>query len=357
MKKYGLVVVLLILIVGVVLLSSKSSDSNNQISKTDAALNLSKSKVETQEGNLENSVEEKTLADDYNEEDDFFYEDIKPATDVYANATEAYDAVLKAAADYDDIVLEQFANLRNCSWCPEFFDSIKEKVVSKDLSENDRSYLAELLAVTGNVDNIKTLIEAYKNDTTDGEREVFIEALELSSGSEELLNYLKEELNTQDEALKESILAAVTNNGSTKAIEALYNETLKSGDKDGFYSLGIGIAEIIPEKEAIPYLVEIANKRDDYSHLAIKSLLNDGADGLREVVEIISRSNNSEENKRLLQDAIDHVGFDEDTERYVDNILATSSHPDVIAFAKEIKEDLASEDDDYDDDEDDFEEE
>ena len=153
----------------------------------------------------------------------------------------------------------------------------------------------------------------------------------------------------ENELLQESVVAAITNHGSRLAVDVLYKHTVESGDPDGYYSLGIGLGEIIPEEESLPYLTELATKRDPYSHLAVKSLLNYGTDGLKTVIEILENSDDPEFDRQMLEDAVDHVNYEEETEGYLKQIMSNTEKPVVTEFAKEILEDFELEDD-YDED-------
>ena len=178
------------------------------------------------------------------------------------------DKILASADDYDDIVLEQFAELPDsCEWCKELYEEVKGQMLETE-DENLKSYLAELLAITGKEENLETIFTAYQDSDDDNSRDAYLEALEFTAGDDNLVQFLTEKLSTinDDALLRESTIAAISNHGSRNAIESLYQETVKSGDPDGYYALGMGIGEIIPEDDSLPYLVELAEKKDDYSH-------------------------------------------------------------------------------------------
>ncbi len=284
------------------------------------------------------------------------YEDIKPAPQLYKTVNEALDAVLVGAKDYDDLVLEQFVDIGNkCSWCSEFFSDITERMLSKDSSDDERSYFAEVLAISGSVDNIAVLTDAIKNSTNEDDTDLYAEALELSMGKDDVVNYLEEYIKSDNELLAESSVAAITNHGSRKAIDVLYKHTVESGDEDGFYSLGIGLGEIIPDKDSLPYLVELANKKDKFSHLAVKAILNSGEPGLKTVLDMVSRSKAGELPEGFLEDAIDHVAYEDTTEGLLKEKLKNTTNDTEKEFIEDILEDMALEDEDdedlsYDDD-------
>ena len=160
------------------------------------------------------------LGEDYGEEDEYEDIDIRPATEVYTSSEDAFEAVKKGAQDYDDIILEQFVEIKDCEWCGEFFDSVKEAMLKPSASEDEQSYYSEILAISGSPTQVKTLVESIKNAGDEAKADLLAESLELALGDDTVVNYLKEELSeTTDPLLKESLVAAVTNQGSRLAAE------------------------------------------------------------------------------------------------------------------------------------------
>lgn len=273
--------------------------------------------------------------------------DVKPATELYKSAAEAFEAVQKGSVDYDDLVLEQFAELgEDCGWCPEFYQQVKDAMLSPEASQDQKSYYAEVLAMSGRVDNVGSLVDAVQNAPNQETAEVFAEALEVTAGDDQTVRYLGEQLSTDNPLLKESIIAAITNHGSRLAVETLYRKTVEGGDPDGFYSLGIGLGEVIPDEESLPLLTELASKRDSYSNLAVKALLNYGPEGLKIVNDILTNSKDAEVNRQLLQDAEDHVNYDEQTEKALKEIAENSKSPDYAKFAQDRLAEFATEEKD-----------
>jgi hypothetical protein len=242
-------------------------------------------------------------------------EEIKPATELYKSADEALAAIRAAAKNFDDIILEQFNNPGpNCSWCDSLYASVHELMFSTETTQDEKSYFAEILAVSGKVDNVRALVDAIRNSTKPEDGDVFAEALELASGKDDITSYLGSQLNGASDQLRESIVAALSNQNSRLAAETLYKHTIERSDADGYYSQGIGLGEFIPDEEAIPYLQELMLKRDQYSHLAVKALLNGGADGLRTVLDTLENSKDSEFDKKMIKDVVEHVTFDDNVE-------------------------------------------
>jgi hypothetical protein len=265
----------------------------------------------------------------------------KPAAQFYANAEEALKAIQAGARDYDDMILEQFTLPGDdCTWCPELYKSVKDLLGDQALPTDQRTFYAEILAISGRVDNLATLVEGIKNAPSKEIGDTYAEALELTMGKDDVVEFLSEHMGATNESLREASVAAITNQGSRLAAEALYKNTVDRGDPDGYYSVGIGLAELVPSEETLPYLQEIALKRDQYSHLAVKSLINGGQPGLQIVFDILNNSKDSEADKRLLQDAIDHVNYDEETEAFLKKTIETSKQTVAVEFAKSILEDF-----------------
>lgn len=270
----------------------------------------------------------------------------RPATDIYKNADEAIAAIKQAALSYDDLVLEQFTQpSEDCSWCEQFYTSVRELMLSAEINQDQRSYFAEVLAVSGRVENIKALVDAIKGAPSSEQADAMAEALELTVGKDAVVNYLGEQLNSDNDLLKEASVAAITNQGSRLAVDLLYKNTVDKGDADGFYSQGIGLGELVPEEDAMPRLQEIMLKRDQFSHLAVKSLLNAGAEGLKLVFDALANSKNPDFDREMIKGSTDHVSWDEDTMAVVEKAISSSKDPLVQEYAKQIKQDLKPDDD------------
>ncbi|MDC0358010.1 hypothetical protein OAO01_04270 [Oligoflexia bacterium] len=285
-------------------------------------------------------------------EDDYIDYDDRPAAEIYKTEEEALKAIEEGAKDYDDIVLEQFTEPGpDCTWCESFYATLTEKMLAPSLDEDSRSYFAEVLAISGKVEHIKTLVKAIDDAGDSDAADIYAEALELTIGGNDVVGYLTPFLDSKNELLQESAVAAVTNQGSKLAAETLYQHTVVAGDPDGYYSLGIGLAELIPEEETLPYLNELVAKRDKYSHLAVKALLNYGLEGVKIVFDSLTNSQDAVADKKMLEDAIDHVNYEDEIEAYLKKVVGTSKQPLVVEFAKEALEDFSL-DDEYDDEED-----
>ncbi|MCO6429301.1 MAG: hypothetical protein J5J00_00445 [Deltaproteobacteria bacterium] len=272
-------------------------------------------------------------------------EDVRPATEIYKTADEALLAVKNASKNYDDIVLEQFSEMSpNCSWCPAFYTSLAEMMTSQNSTQDERSYYAEVLAISGRVDNVKTLVESIKNAAKPDDADLYAEALELASGKDDVTTYLGSQLSGSNDTLREALVAAITNQSSRLAADILYKHTVERGDADGYYSEGIGLGEFIPDEEAMPFLQELVLKRDQYSHLAAKALLNSGIDGLRVLADSLENSKDYDFDDNLLKDAVDHTNFDPEVEEYLKTLLNTTKNPSVKKFAQASLDSFSEED-------------
>ena len=286
-----------------------------------------------------------TTNGDGQSEESIFESDDRPATDIYEDASSALSAVKKGAQTYDDIVLDQFVNLGDdCTWCNDFYGSIKELIADKELDVDEKSYYAEILAISGRKENVGELINAIKSTSSAQDSGIFAEALEMTTGGTEVLELLGSELrNADDEDLKESIIAAISNQGSSQAVQLTYEYTIEAGNPDGYYSAGTGLGEIIPENEAFPFLREKLSKKDGFSHLAAKSLINAGIDGVKSVVEVLETNNISESELTILKDTVDHVNFDEETEKYFKEVVSQSENPALVQWSQDVLESFEQE--------------
>ncbi len=286
------------------------------------------------------------LTADNDEEEEEGYDE-RPASEVYASADEALKAVKDGAVDYDDIILERFTTPgADCKWCGEFYNSLRNMIISEDTSDDEKSYFAELLAISGKVENVRSLIDAIKTVGDNEKGDIYAEALELTIGGPEVLNLLGDQLNTENELLKESLIAAITNQGTRQAAELLYQQTLQASEPDGYYALGIGLGEFVPEEDALPYLQELVMKRDQHSHLAIKALLNSGSPGLKIVLDVLAGSKDAAADRQLLKDATDHVSYDEETENLLKSVVANPKNEVIAEFAKQALESIEAESED-----------
>jgi len=262
--------------------------------------------------------------------------DERNAVERYKTADEALKAIKDGAVDYDDLVLDQFTNLPgNCGWCEEFYKNVKDLLIAPDTKAEQKSFYAEVLAISGRVENVKSLVELIKTAANKEDADLYAEALELTVGKDEVVKYLGEQLDQGGDQLRESSVAAITNQGSRLAIEMLHGHTVKRGDADGYYSVGIGLGEVVPESDAYPYLQELVTKRDQYSHLAAKALLNSGIDGLKIVVDSLANNINADFDTEMLKTAKDHVTFDDETVQYLREVAEKSKNPSVQAFARD----------------------
>lgn len=270
--------------------------------------------------------------------------DAKPAAEAYTSAEDAFTAVKNGAKEYDDVILEQFTQPGDdCTWCGEFYKQIKGALSAPETSQDQKSYFAEILAISGKPENVETLIDSIKSSKSTEEADSFAEALELTVGKEDVTKLLGDQMSSSNETLRESSVAAVTNQGSRLSAELLTKNMYERGDPDGYYSLGIGLGEFIPDEEAIPVLQQVVEKRDQFSHLGVKALINGGLNGLRIVFDQLESSKDPENDKKLLKDALDHVNYEDGLDEFLSQRITSSKQPFLTDFAKQIKEEFAQE--------------
>lgn len=271
---------------------------------------------------------------------------LKPAGEAYTSADDAMAAVLNGSKDYDDAILEQFTLPGpECSWCPQFYTSAREKVSDPSTPQEQRAYLAEILAISGKIENVQALAESIKGAQSNDEADLYAEALELALGDSEVVKYLGDQMVSPNDTLREASVAAITNQGSVQAVELLSKHVKDRGDPDGYYANGIGPAELIPEEEALPQVQELIHERNEYSHLWVKSALNAGMPGLRIVIAELETSSNPEADKALLKDAMDHINLEDGLQEYANEIISRNKSQSAVDLATKIKEEFNQQED------------
>lgn len=266
-------------------------------------------------------------------------EQIKPAPEAYPSAEEALAAVLKGSKDYDDTVLEKFTNPdQSCSWCPEFYTSVRDLATNPNTPQEQRSYLAEILAISGRLENVQALVESIKNAPSNDGKDLYAEALELSMGKEDVTRYLGDQMNATDDTLREASVAAITNQGSKTAAELLINNLREKGDSHGYYALGMGLGEFIPDEDAIPVVQDYVHSRGPDADQGVKSLLNAGLPGVKAVFDELEHSPNPEADMPLIKGALDHVNMEDGLVEYAQEVVARNQSSTAVAFARQINQ-------------------
>jgi hypothetical protein len=264
-------------------------------------------------------------------------EEVRSATEVYQSAEEAVAAAIKGAKDFDDSILEQFTEPGpDCTWCSQFYASIQEIVTNPNTPQDQKSYMAEILAISGRPENVQVLIESIKNAQSTTEADIYAEALELSLGKDDVTRVIGEQLSTTNDTLREASVAAITNQGSRMAAEMLQKHIQERNDPDAYYSVGIGPGEFIPNEEAMPYVQELVSRRDQYSPVWAKAMVNAGLPGLQALFEQLENSPNPEADRPLIKDVIEHVNFEDGIKEAADNVIANNKSPVAVDLAKQI---------------------
>jgi hypothetical protein len=268
-------------------------------------------------------------------------DDFKPASQKYNNAAQALEAVRKAAVDYDDILIDEFSNLKECDWCEEFYGELSKILNDQALGIDERAYYAEIMAVSGNLENIKTLVSSLESATQTEDKEMFGEALEMAMGGDDMVDYLAAYLTSENSTLRESVVSALSNQGTRLAAETLYNDLINGGGAThDYYAQGTGIAEMVPDETTIPYLHDLLIQRAPKSDAVVKALINSGIDGLTAVFDALSTEKDNAKGKEYLKNAIDHVITDEQVVDFLTKASQNQSYPE---FLKEFASDALKE--------------
>ncbi len=261
---------------------------------------------------------------------------IKSSPQRFNSAEEAFKASKEAVEKYDIEFIESFTLPVNCSWCNEFYNKIRNLLLTEELTSEAKNFYAELLAVSGNPSNLDFLLELYASLKTSSDKEFVRNALELIVANDEVLEWLGEKLNSvEDPALKESILAGITNQDSVKAIEILYDYLLKSPDPSSDDLKGLGLSEAVPPDEALGFLVEKFKASDSkYRKYIAAAILNNGLEGIKKFSDLLA----TDEGKLLVSDfeyLSGHVVFDPEIEAYLTDVLNKGNDTQKL-FAKTV---------------------
>jgi hypothetical protein len=90
-----------------------------------------------------------------------------------------------------------------------------------------------------------------------------------------------------------------------------------------------------PEPEAFPFLEDLVRKQDQYSHLALKALLNGGADGVGAAMSLLAEIPGSVANRALIMGAVDHIPMYGPTLKYIES-LTSSPNPTIKELARDV---------------------
>jgi len=264
-------------------------------------------------------------------------EQIKPAADAYPSAEEALAAVLKGSKDYDDSILEQFTTPdQSCSWCPEFYSSVRDLATNSNTPQEQRSYLAEILAISGRLENVQLLTESIKNAPSNDAKDLYAEALELSMGKDDVAQFLGEQMTATDDTLREASVAALTNQGTKTAAELLINNLREKGDTHGYYALGMGLGEFIPDDDAIPVVQDYVHSRGPDAEQGVKALLNAGLPGVRAVFDELEHSTNPEADLPLIKGALDHINMEDGLVDLANEVISRNQNTTAVSWARQI---------------------
>lgn len=261
----------------------------------------------------------------------------QPATKIYKSAEEAFNAVKEAAKKYDIEVLERFSLLESCAWCEEFYEMVRKELVKENLSEEEKAYLCELLTSSGNPLDIDYLIELYESSTSDSDKEIFLRSLEMTVANDKVLDKLFEKYNEKKDnpALRDSIVAALTVQGSSKAIEYLYSIAEAQDNPLSDAEKALGLSEAIPSDEALGFLEDKLQKGDGKLDFVISAaILNNGLQGLKLFVDLL-QSPVAQRLSNHFEKLVDHVPYDEEIKSYLNYVKEKGSDSQKV-FANKV---------------------
>lgn len=347
MKKLAPLLVVVVAIVGAYFFFVSGTQPSQQPEQTaSTATNSSTTSVTTDNSSASttgssslNSLQEPASTDGDTNTSEESEEQVKPAMEAYASSEEALAAVLKGSKDYDDSILEQFTLPDpNCSWCPEFYASVRDLSLNPNTPQEQRAYLAEILAISGRLENVQALTDAIKSAPSGEAADLYAEALELSLGRDDITSFLGEQMSSTNDTLREASVAAVTNQGTKTAAELLIKNLKERGDPEGYYSIGIGLGEFIPDEESMPVIQDLVRERGEGAGLGVKALLNAGLPGVRAVFDELENSANGDADQALIKGAGDHINIEDGIIPLANDVIARNRSTTAVALARQIIE-------------------
>jgi hypothetical protein len=231
------------------------------------------------------------------------------AARIYSTAEQALPFVEEFLSTGLTETLAEFTGIQgDCSWCAELFQQLGDMIADTSTPEEERFRAAMLLSGTARVEAAEVLIEKAEQDPTFGVRTVLFESLARVPPTPEIIALYNQKLQDNDaEKIREALVAALGFGRSLEAAQALYRDITLHNDTDGFARDRIGLAYFNADASALPYIRSLVDKRDEFSALAFRSLLNSGEQGMQIALEILEANPNDSFFAEIVQDAPKYV--------------------------------------------------
>ncbi|NDC39113.1 MAG: hypothetical protein EBZ48_13885 [Proteobacteria bacterium] len=261
------------------------------------------------------------------------------------NARQAVEVLKEGARTGNKTLLKEIASLpKNCPGCSEFFLKTREAFSASDLSTDERIYLSSALAASGRADNQEFLYDQVRRAAADPSAAAVPPATlarQLERNQQggplagDVVDQVTNDLSSENPYLRDAAISLLTRQHSLQAAQSLYEYTVNNAARDGFYREGMGLGLMTPDPEAFPYLQDLVRKQDQYSHLALKALLNAGPNGITQAVSLLQEMQSSGPNRALIQGAVDHIPMYGPSLTYMKG-LQGSANPTVAELAQEV---------------------
>lgn len=254
--------------------------------------------------------------------------------------------VLRAGAQTGDkALLTEIAGLpKNCPGCAAFFSQVRDTYSRDGLTTDERIYLSSALAASGRAENQEFLYDQFRRAAADPTVALVPPATlarQLERNQQggplagDVVDQVANDLQSENPYIRDAAISLLTRQHSLQAAQSLYEYTVNSSDRDGFYRQGMGLGLMTPEPDAFPYLDDLVRKQDQYSHLALKALLNAGSEGISRAVSILQDLQSPDPNRTLIQGAVDHIPMYGPSLALMRS-LQGSSNPTVAELAQEV---------------------
>lgn len=256
-------------------------------------------------------------------------------------AEKAFNLLSQAAKNNDKTMLDQVSQLGpNCAFCDEFYKRTRQQLTSSELRSDERSVFASALVRGGGTANVNQVVDLLQSAGEHPELQdspnVYADALGDTTLAPEIIDEISAGLESENRYYREAIVSMLTQQGTKEAAQKLYDHVIEAGIKDGYYNSGMGIGKFNTQPDAIPYLEELALKRDQYSGLAIDAILNTGREGLDRVIALLSDSKDYQSDKKLLRNSVDHIDRDAQTLAYLKTLSKTGKTQAIRELAQHV---------------------
>lgn len=254
-------------------------------------------------------------------------------------AKRALQLLIQAAEKDDKNFLKEISKAGSkCYGCDPFYKEVKSLLSAQDIPNSLKWFLSDALVRSGVAENQQIVAdraaEAAKHPESGESSTVFSDAMADAPLASSVVDSVSSNLDSPNPYVRDMALTVLTRDGTLQSAQKLYEFTVQQKNSDGFYLENMGLGRMKPEPETLPFLEGLVRQQDQYSHLAVKALLNYGIDGIKRVASILSEVGSGAD-KSLMVYAVNHVNRDPATISYL-RTLAGSGSPEMRQLANAV---------------------